>query len=168
MTRMTSEALLRDYQEASTTTSPDLTYFQPGVMYVNPQASVFWHSAGTFLHDWLCRVSKEQHAPFATALHRVTRTAGVKPRLRWQENAASDAAQVFRSNLALEVGSTVQIVAPSLDLAGLFIESVPEEVLDWDASLKKRPAPIASGTLRVRLKYAGSVKPMPVESPWAE
>ena len=46
--------------------------------------------------------------------------------------------------------------------------SDPEEVLDWDASLKERPAPLASGTLRVRLRYAGPVMPMPVESPWTE
>ena len=42
-----------------------------------------------------------------------------------------------------------------------------EDILYWDAAIEN-PPPRASGTIRVKLKYKGRSKPIPVENPWTE
>lgn len=41
------------------------------------------------------------------------------------------------------------------------------EILDWEASIDP-PAPLRSGTIRVKLEYAGRGQPLPVDDPWAD
>lgn len=42
-----------------------------------------------------------------------------------------------------------------------------EDILYWDVSIVT-PPPRPSGTIRVKLKYKGRSKPIPVENPWTE
>lgn len=42
-----------------------------------------------------------------------------------------------------------------------------EDILNWDVAMVT-PPPRPSGTIRVKLKYTGRSKPIPVEDPWAE
>jgi len=42
-----------------------------------------------------------------------------------------------------------------------------EDILDWDAHIETPPAPSVSGTIKVRFKYIGRSKPIPIENPWA-
>jgi len=47
------------------------------------------------------------------------------------------------------------------------IDQAKEELLDWDAYIKTPPPPRQSGTLKVRFKYVGRSKPIPIDDPWA-
>ena len=40
-----------------------------------------------------------------------------------------------------------------------------EDILNWDVAIEN-PPPRPSGTIRVKLKYKGRSKPIPVENPW--
>lgn len=42
-----------------------------------------------------------------------------------------------------------------------------EEILDWDAHIEMPPPPRQSGTIKVRFKYMGRSKPIPIDDPWA-
>lgn len=42
-----------------------------------------------------------------------------------------------------------------------------QEMLDWDAHIETPPPPRRSGTIKVRFKYIGRSKPIPIEDPWA-
>ena len=42
-----------------------------------------------------------------------------------------------------------------------------EDILNWDAAIVT-PPPRQSGTIRVKLKYKGRSKPIPVENFWEE
>ena len=46
------------------------------------------------------------------------------------------------------------------------IRETDEELLDWDAHIETPPAPQWSGTIKVRFKYIGRSKPIPIEDPW--
>lgn len=47
------------------------------------------------------------------------------------------------------------------------IYEAEEDLLDWDAHIEKPPPPKQSGTIKVRFKYIGRSKPIPIENPWA-
>lgn len=47
------------------------------------------------------------------------------------------------------------------------IHQVEEELLDWDAHIETPPPPYRSGTIKVRFKYVGRSKPIPIDDPWA-
>ena len=47
------------------------------------------------------------------------------------------------------------------------IHEAEEEFLDWDAHIETPPAPLRSGTIKVRFKYIGRSKPIPIDDPWA-
>ena len=40
-----------------------------------------------------------------------------------------------------------------------------EDILNWDVAIQV-PPPRPSGTIRVKLKYKGRSKPIPIENPW--
>ncbi len=40
-----------------------------------------------------------------------------------------------------------------------------EDILNWDVAIEA-PPPRPSGTIRVKLKYKGRSKPIPIENPW--
>jgi len=42
-----------------------------------------------------------------------------------------------------------------------------ENMLDWDAHIEMPPPPYRAGTVKVRFKYIGRSKPIPIEDPWA-
>lgn len=42
-----------------------------------------------------------------------------------------------------------------------------EDSLDWDAHIETPPPPKRSVTIKVRFKYIGRSKPIPIEDPWA-
>lgn len=42
-----------------------------------------------------------------------------------------------------------------------------QEMLDWDAHIETPPPPRWSGTIKVRFKYVGRSKPIPIDDPWA-
>ena len=48
-----------------------------------------------------------------------------------------------------------------------FLSYTEEDLLDWDAAIIT-PPPRPSGTIRVKLKYEGRSKPLPVENFWEE
>ena len=48
-----------------------------------------------------------------------------------------------------------------------FLSYTEEDLLDWDAAIIT-PPPRPSGTIRVKLKYKGRSKPLPVETFWEE
>lgn len=41
-----------------------------------------------------------------------------------------------------------------------------ENLLDWDAHIETPPPPKRSATIKVRFKYIGRSKPIPIEDPW--
>lgn len=47
------------------------------------------------------------------------------------------------------------------------IRETDEELLDWDAYIETPPQPKRSGTIKVRFKYIGRSKPIPIDDPWA-
>ena len=47
------------------------------------------------------------------------------------------------------------------------IKETDEELLDWDAHIETPPPPKQSGTIKVRFKYIGRSKPIPIDDPWA-
>jgi len=52
--------------------------------------------------------------------------------------------------------------------SGVFsIRETEEELLDWDAHIETPPPPRRSGTIKVRFKYVGRSKPIPIDDPWA-
>jgi len=52
------------------------------------------------------------------------------------------------------------------DVLGSVIEE-KENLLDWDAYIEIPPSPRKSSTVKVRFKYIGRSKPIPIEDPWA-
>ena len=42
-----------------------------------------------------------------------------------------------------------------------------EDILNWEVAIET-PPPRPSGTIRVKLKYKGRSKPIPLENPWEE
>lgn len=42
-----------------------------------------------------------------------------------------------------------------------------EDLLDWDASIETIPPPYRAGTIKVRLKYIGRSRPIPLKDPFA-
>lgn len=46
------------------------------------------------------------------------------------------------------------------------IHEAEEDMLDWDAHIETPPPPRQSGTLKVRFKYIGRSKPIPIDEPW--
>jgi len=52
-------------------------------------------------------------------------------------------------------------------LIGPRIGEEDEDLLDWDAHIETPPPPRQSGTIKVRFKYVGRSKPIPIEDPWA-
>ena len=42
-----------------------------------------------------------------------------------------------------------------------------EDILNWEFTIET-PPPRPSGTIRVKLKYKGRSKPIPLENPWEE
>lgn len=46
------------------------------------------------------------------------------------------------------------------------INEEDEDILDWDAYIEA-PPPRRSGTIKVRFKYIGRSKPIPIDDPWA-
>ena len=42
-----------------------------------------------------------------------------------------------------------------------------EDTLNWEVAIET-PPPRPSGTIRVKLKYKGRSKPIPLENPWEE
>ena len=42
-----------------------------------------------------------------------------------------------------------------------------EDTLNWEFAIET-PPPRPSGTIRVKLKYKGRSKPIPLENPWGE
>ena len=60
-----------------------------------------------------------------------------------------------------------EILEPSLPQKRLAFPTYDEEdILKWDVVIPPPPRP--SGTIRVRLKFKGRRKPIPIEDPWAE
>lgn len=49
----------------------------------------------------------------------------------------------------------------------LSIKEEDQEMLDWDAHIETPPPPRRSGTIKVRFKYVGRSKPIPIDDPWA-
>jgi hypothetical protein len=47
------------------------------------------------------------------------------------------------------------------------IYEAEEDLLDWDAHIETPPPPRRSGTIKVRFKYIGRSKPIPINDPWA-
>lgn len=47
------------------------------------------------------------------------------------------------------------------------IHEAEEDMLDWDAHIETPPLPRRSGTVKVRFKYVGRSKPIPIDDPWA-
>jgi hypothetical protein len=47
------------------------------------------------------------------------------------------------------------------------IHEAEEDLLDWDAHIETPPPPHRSGTIKVRFKYVGRSKPIPITDPWA-
>ena len=41
------------------------------------------------------------------------------------------------------------------------------DLIDWDARIETPPPPKWSGTIKMRFKYIGRSKPIPIEEPWA-
>ncbi len=61
----------------------------------------------------------------------------------------------------------LEIPEPSLPKRCLAFPTYDEEdILNWDVVITPPPRP--SGTIRVRLKFKGRRKPIPIEDPWAE
>jgi len=52
-------------------------------------------------------------------------------------------------------------------LIGPSISEEVEDLLDWEAHIESPPPPSRSGTIKVRFKYIGRSKPIPIEDPWA-
>ncbi|MCK4791817.1 MAG: hypothetical protein KAV87_49245 [Desulfobacteraceae bacterium] len=52
-------------------------------------------------------------------------------------------------------------------LIGPRISEKVEDLLDWDAHIETPPPPRRSGTIKVRFKYVGRSKPIPIDDPWA-
>ena len=42
-----------------------------------------------------------------------------------------------------------------------------QEMLDWEAHIETPPPPRRSGTIKVRFKYVGRSKTIPIDDPWA-
>ena len=60
-----------------------------------------------------------------------------------------------------------EILEPSLPQKRLAFPTYDEEdILKWDVVIPPPPRP--SGTIRVRLKFKGRRKPIPIEDPWEE
>jgi len=47
------------------------------------------------------------------------------------------------------------------------VKAEEENILDWDAYIDTPPPPRRSGTIKVRFKYMGRSKPIPIDDPWA-
>ncbi len=94
-------------------------------------------------------------------------------RLLWQP---TEVLLKFVYPKAIEVGSInspsgeeekPEISMPSLPKKRLAFPTYDEEdILKWDVVIPPPPRP--SGTIRVRLKFKGRRKPIPIEDPWAE
>ena len=41
-----------------------------------------------------------------------------------------------------------------------------KDILEWDAHIETPPFPCRSGTIKVRFKYIGRSKPIPIDDPW--
>lgn len=52
-------------------------------------------------------------------------------------------------------------------LIGPPVSEEAEYLLDWDAHIETPPPPKQSGTIKVRFKYVGRSKPIPIDDPWA-
>jgi len=52
-------------------------------------------------------------------------------------------------------------------LIGPRVSKEDEDLLDWDACIETPPPPQRSGTIKVRFKYIGRSKPIPIDDPWA-
>ncbi|HCO96002.1 MAG TPA: hypothetical protein DIU00_19030 [Phycisphaerales bacterium] len=42
-----------------------------------------------------------------------------------------------------------------------------QDLLEWDVHIETPPPPHRSGTIKVRFKYIGRSKPIPIDDPWA-
>jgi len=63
-----------------------------------------------------------------------------------------------------------ELLAFQKDIYDAVLGSVIEEkenLLDWDAYIEMPPPPRQSSTVKVRFKYIGRSKPIPIEDPWA-
>jgi len=47
------------------------------------------------------------------------------------------------------------------------IRDADQDILDWDTHIQTPPPPSRSGSIKVRFKYIGRSKPIPVDDPWA-
>lgn len=75
---------------------------------------------------------------------------------------------LLKSRFDEEIGSAINQQFAYAQQLGLPFPSYEEEdILNWDAAIGT-PPPRPSGTLRVKLKYTGRSKPIPIEEPWAE
>ena len=62
-----------------------------------------------------------------------------------------------------------ELLAFQKDIYNAVLGSVIEEkenLLDWDAYIEIPPPPRQSSTVKVRFKYIGRSKPIPIEDPW--
>ena len=67
-----------------------------------------------------------------------------------------------------EIGFAItQQFADAQQLGLPFPSYEEEDILNWDVAIAI-PPPRSSGTIRVKLKYTGRSKPIPIEDPWAE
>ena len=75
---------------------------------------------------------------------------------------------LFKLRFEEEIGSAITQQSADAQQLGLPFPSYEEEdILNWDVAIAT-PPPRPSGTIRVKLKYTGRSKPIPVEDPWAE
>jgi len=49
---------------------------------------------------------------------------------------------------------------------GFGIRETDQDLIDWDAHIETPPPPRQSGTIKVRFKYVGRSKPIPIDDPW--
>ena len=75
---------------------------------------------------------------------------------------------LLKSRFDEEIGSAItQQFAYAQQLGLPFPSYEEEDILKWDVAIAT-PPPRSLGTLRVKLKYTGRSKPIPIEDPWAE
>ena len=71
---------------------------------------------------------------------------------RFEEGIGSEITQGFTN------AQQLRLPFPSYD---------EDDILNWDVAIVT-PPPRPSGTIRVKLKYTGRSKPIPVDDPWVE